>query len=57
MAKESKSESASENLGLSEQSKFDASKPLRAETNEESQRPKATTESMKTDRGSFKFKG
>lgn len=55
--KESKAESASENLGLSEQQKFDAGKSPRAETDAESQRPASSAENMKTDRGSFKFKG
>ena len=44
-------------LGLSEQQKFDVKKPLRGETNEKSQRPTQKTESVKTDRGSFKMKG
>jgi hypothetical protein len=44
-------------LGLSEQQKFDVKKPLRSETNEKSQRPASKTESVKTDRGSFKMKG
>lgn len=54
--KESKSESGAEKLGLSEQSKFDAKKPCRGETNEEAQRPVANKESMSTDRGKFTTK-
>lgn len=43
--------------GLSEQSKFQASKVSpRKETNESEQRPQATTESVKSDRGTFKSK-
>lgn len=55
--KESKSESSAEALGLTEKTKFDASKPNRSETNEQSQRPVQTTENVKTNRGSFKMVG
>lgn len=40
--------------GLSEQSSFDEKAKLRGETNEASQRPTGKTESVKSDRGSFK---
>lgn len=46
-----------ENLGLIEREKFDAGKPRRSETSEESQRPVHSASSMKTDRGTFKTKG
>lgn len=49
--------STGNNLGLSEQAKFDPKKPNRAETNEQTQRPVSTTESVKTANGSFKMKG
>lgn len=43
-------------LGLSEQEKFDVKKPLRGET-KEGQRPVAPpTETVKTEKGSFKMK-
>ena len=45
-------------LGLTEQSavKGGAQMPLRGETSEATQRPTSKTESMKTDRGTFKNK-
>lgn len=44
-------------LGLSEQVKFDVKKPLRGQTGDDKgQRPVAQTETVKTDRGSFKIK-
>lgn len=54
---ESKSMQGTEDLGLVDRQKFDASAPLRKETSEESQRPVHSTSSMKTDRGTFKTKG
>lgn len=57
MAKyEPKSESASENLGLSEQMKFDPKTPPRPEVSEATQRPLASKETIKSDRGTFKTK-
>lgn len=50
-------ENTGNKLGLSEQQKFDVKKPLRAQTGDEKgQRPVQQTESVKTDRGSFKIK-
>jgi len=44
-------------LGLSEQTKFDGKAPLRGQTGDQNgQRPVAKTETVKTDRGSFKIK-
>lgn len=45
-------------LGLSEHSKVDGgtSRKLRGETGESTQRPTAKTESVKSDRGTFKSK-
>lgn len=54
--KYSTSGNTSSDLGLSEMTKFDAKKPLRSETNEESQRPVSTSVSVKTSRGSFTIK-
>lgn len=54
---ESKSTAKAEELGLTEQKKFDVKKPLRGETSEESQRPASTSSTVKTDKGSFTFKG
>ncbi|MBT7080277.1 MAG: hypothetical protein HN929_02220 [Chloroflexi bacterium] len=42
--------------GLVEQKKFDSKAPPRGETGEEAQRPTSKTETMKTDRGTFKDK-
>ena len=39
--------------GLSERSSFDSNMKLRGETGEGTQRPTATTKTVKTDRGSF----
>lgn len=50
-------ENTGNKLGLSEQTKFDVKKPLRGQTGDEKgQRPVSQTESVKTDRGSFKIK-
>jgi len=42
--------------GLSERSSFSNDMKLRGETSEATQRPTAKTESVKSDRGSFKCK-
>lgn len=55
MAEDTKS-SANEMAGLTEKSKFDAQKSPRPETNEQSQRPLAVKESIKSDRGTFQTK-
>ena len=44
--KESKVENGAEALGLSEKSKIDMNKPIRGETNEQTQRPVASSESV-----------
>lgn len=54
--KDMKSEGAMEK-GLSELSKFSAKESPRGVTNEESQRPTESSVSMKTDKGSFTFRG
>ena len=42
--------------GLSERESFDNQMKLRGETNEATQRPTSETESLSTDRGTFKCK-
>ena len=53
---ESKAKQGTEDLGLSEQMKFDPKKSPRPETNEAEQRPLANKESIKSDRGTFPTK-
>lgn len=53
---ESTKKQGTEDLGLSEQMKFDAKKSPRPETNEVSQRPMADKASIKSDRGTFQAK-
>lgn len=55
--KEMKSNGAAIDKGLSELSKFSAKESPRGETNEESQRPKENSTSMKTDKGTFTYRG
>ena len=45
-----------EELGLSDQQKFDAKKSPRPETSEQEQRPLARKETIKSDRGTFRTK-
>lgn len=45
-----------EDLGLSEQQKFDVQKSPRPETNEQEQRPLADKTAIKSDRGTFPTK-
>lgn len=52
-----KSNGAAIDKGLSELSKFSAKESPRGETNEESQRPKENSTSMKTDKGTFTYRG
>ena len=47
-------ESGNLKKGVSYDEKFDASKSPRQETNEDTQRPKGSEESMSSDRGTFK---
>jgi len=50
-------ENTGNKLGLSEQTKIDTKKPLRGQTGDEKgQRPVGQSETVKTDRGSFKVK-
>ena len=49
-------EKSKEDLGLSEQQKFDVQKSPRPETNEQEQRPLADKTPMKSDRGTFPTK-
>jgi len=55
--KEMKSNGAAIDKGLSELSKFSAKESPRGVTNEESQRPTESSVSMKTEKGSFTFRG
>lgn len=55
--KETASKSAIEDKGLSDQYKFSAKESPRGITNEESQRPTESSYSMKTDKGTFTFRG
>jgi len=54
--KSAKVTGSTESLGLSMLEKFDAKKSPRGVTNEETQRPAAVSETIKTDKGSFKMK-
>ena len=56
MEKESSSKQGTEDLGLSEQAKFDVKKSPRHETNEQTQRPMVNKDSIKSDRGTFPAK-
>jgi hypothetical protein len=56
MEKESSSKQGAEDLGLSEQAKFDVKKSPRPETSEQTQRPLADKASIKSDRGTFPTK-
>lgn len=53
---ESEKKQGAEDLGLSDQMKFDAKKSPRPETNEDSQRPMADKTPIKSDRGTFPTK-
>lgn len=53
--KESKAESGMEALGLSEKTKIDLNKGQRGETNEQSQRPVAGSESVSANGKTFKM--
>ena len=55
--KEMKSYGTPIDKGLSELSKFSAKESPRGVTNEESQRPTESSVSMKTDKGTFTFRG
>ena len=55
--KDMKSNGAAMDKGLSELSKFSAKESPRGETNETSQRPTEGSVSMKTDKGTFTFRG
>ena len=55
--KDMKSNGAAIDKGLSELSKFSAKESPRGVTNEESQRPTESSVSMKTDKGTFTFRG
>ena len=55
--KEMKSYGTPIDKGLSELSKFSAKESPRGVTNEESQRPTESSTSMKTEKGTFTFRG
>lgn len=56
MEKESSQKAAAEDLGLSDQQKFDVKKSPRPETDEQTQRPMLNKKSIKSDRGTFPTK-